>query len=801
MKTVTIILVFILFAGSAIPQDQITQTLRGVILDKNTGVPLPGANIIIIGSDPVVGTSSDVNGRFKIENLPIGRIGIKVTYIGFEDVVLTGLNLISGKELIIDISMEEIAVMSKEVVITASSDKSKPINEMAVVSSRAFTVEESERYAGSRNDVARMASNFAGVRGTDDSRNDIIIRGNSPSGLLWRLEEVDIPNPNHYGATESTGGPVSILNNNQLANSDFMTGAFPAEYGNAVSGVFDLKMRNGNDEKHEFLGQIGFNGLEFGAEGPVSKKNNSSYLVNYRYSTLELFDLLGVEFGTGTAIPKYQDFSFKVNLPNTKAGSFSVFGLGGKSDISFMNSEKDTSENKLDFYSGESFDLINGSDLAVLGISHRYLINNTTYTKFTLAVTYHNFHVVIDSISPTEHTILPYFRNSHKETKFFANMVINKKLNTRHTLRGGFTISRMNYEFTDSIYSDDYDRFDVITDFDGVSWLFQPYFLWQYKISNDLSLNSGLHYQQFFYNDTWFVEPRLGVNWKFKSNQSLSFGYGFHSQLAPITVYFDQTRLPDGSYYKPNKQLDMTRSQHFVLGYDWSPTSTIRLKTETYLQYITNAGVNGHEEDSYSVLNQGANFYVFSPDTLVNDGRGLNYGLEITLEKFLSNGLYYLVTGSLYNSKYSGSDGVWRNTAFNGGFVFNGLLGKEWTLGKDPEKRKKRQYLFLADIKATYAGGQRYTPATALQTGENDYVAIYDDDNAYSSQFTNYFRTDLRIAIKQNSRKIAMEWAIDIQNLFDIQNIYSQSFNTSTGETEYTYQMGLLIIPQFKIIF
>ena len=752
MKRILLLISVLLVTFSLFSQNQLTQTIRGTVIDKNTKIPLPGANIILLNSDPIIGTSADLNGKFRLENIPLGRAGIKVSYIGFNEAILNNLNLISGKEVILKIEMEEQAIMSEEVIITAHFEKSQAINEMSTVSARGFTVEETERYAGSRNDVARMASNFAGVHGSDDSRNDIIIRGNSPSGLLWRYEGVDIPNPNHYGASESTGGPVSILNNNQLANSDFMTGAFPAEYGNALSGVFDLKMRNGNDENHEFLGQIGFNGLEFGAEGPISKKNGSSYLINYRYSTLELFDLMGIDFGTGTAIPKYQDFSFKVNLPQTKLGSFSIFGLGGKSDISILDSKTDTTEEVLDFYGGEGFDLINGSDMAVLGISHTWLINNTTYSKLTLAGTYHDFRVTIDSLSPEDYNLHPYFRNSHKEQKLFVNYFLNKKFNSQHSLKAGFTVNFAKYDFIDSAFIDQDNRFKTVTEFEGNTQLFQPYLQWQYKISNSVTLNTGVHYQQFFYNDTWSFEPRAGIKWQAQPNQTFSFGYGYHSQLAPITLYFNTVRLPNDAYQYTNKNLDMTHSQHFVLGYDWNINSNLRLKSEVYYQYISNAGVDGNKSNSYSTLNQGANFYVWSPDTLINNGTGNNYGLELTLEKFLSNGLYYLVTTSFYDSKYKGSDGINRNTAFNGNYILNGLIGKEWVLGRKPGKKIKKQMLFLVDIKTTFAGGQRYTPIIPVQTGEN-WAATYDDDNAYLEQFDDYFRTDFRIAFKTKLQK------------------------------------------------
>lgn len=801
MKKAALVIALLIFSYISYGQDNITQTIRGSIIDKNTKVSLPGANVIVLQTDPILGVSSDENGNFRLENIPIGRVGLKISYIGYKELFMTGLNLQSGRELILDIEMDEMAIMSEEVVITAEYEKTATVNEMATVSARSFTVEETQRYAGSRNDVARMASNFAGVRGTDDSRNDIIIRGNSPSGLLWRLEGVDIPNPNHYGATESTGGPVSILNNNQLANSDFLTGAFPAEYGNALSGVFDLKMRNGNNEKHEFMGQIGFNGLELGAEGPISKKSGSSYMINYRYSTLEFFNLLGIDFGTGTAVPKYQDFSFKINLPKTKLGSFSIFGVGGISDIEILDSKQDTTEESLDFYGGEGFDLINGSDMAAVGLTHRYLINSSTYTNLIIAGTYHNFHVTIDSISPEDFSILPYFRNSHKEQKLFANFYLNKRLNSHHSLKGGVIFSYYYFDFIDSVFIDEENHFRTLTEFDGPSQLIQPYIQWQYKINNELTLNTGLHYQQFFLNNSNSLEPRLGVKWFFRPNQSLSAAYGFHSQLAPITVYFNQELLADGSYISPNRNLDMTHSQHIVAGYDWNIGNNFRLKTEAYYQWISNAGVDGNKQNSYSILNQGANFYVWTPDTLSNEGTGSNYGLELTLEKFLSHGLYFLITNSFYQSKYTGSDGVERNTAFNGNFILNGLIGKEWILGKNSDKKKKKQLLFLADLKTSYAGGQRYTPISSEQVGPGDYVANYDDDDAYSEQFDNYFRTDLRIALKQNSKKTSMEFALDIQNLFNVKNIYSQQFNSKTGEVEYVYQLGIMVIPQFRIIF
>ncbi|HSL87489.1 MAG TPA: carboxypeptidase-like regulatory domain-containing protein, partial [Bacteroidales bacterium] len=378
MRTYFIPILFVIFLfliSSTSQSQELTQTLRGRVLDAYTEQPLPGVTIIILGSDPLKGTSTDADGFFRIDNLPLGRISIKASFIGYKPEVLTNLLLISGRELVIDVRLEEQVFSLEDVVIRPDPRKDQPSNEMAAVSARSFTIDETERYAGSLGDPSRMATNFAGVSSVSDQRNDIIIRGNSPLGLLWRLEGVEIPNPNHFGSLGSTGGPISMLNNNLLANSDFYTSAFPAEYGNALSGAFDLRMRNGNNQSNEFMGQVGFNGLELGAEGPLPGKNKASYLINFRYSTLELLHALGMSFGTGAAIPKYKDLSLKLNIPLDK-GRISMFALGGDNRIAMLDSEGDDAQ-----YGFSGTDLYYHNKMGVAGLSYvRYITDDARFT-------------------------------------------------------------------------------------------------------------------------------------------------------------------------------------------------------------------------------------------------------------------------------------------------------------------------------------------------------------------------------------------------------------------------------------
>lgn len=787
-------------AGSAeVP----VQNIRGRVTDKITQISLPGASIIILNTNPLVGIVTDSEGNFRLNKVEVGRVSLKISFMGYKDVVLSNLSLNTGKELFLEIEMEENVILQKGVEVKANRDKSQTNNEMTTVSSRGFTVEETQRYAGSRNDVARMASNFAGITGSSDARNDIVIRGNSPIGLLWRLEGIDIPNPNHYGSPTSTGGPVCMINNNVLSNSDFMMGAFPAEYGNAISGVFDLKMRNGNNEKHEFLGQVGFNGVEAGVEGPVNREKGASYLANYRYSTLSVMEAMGVDLGTGTGIPYYQDGTFKLNFPRTSIGSIAVFGLGGVSDIKIWDSKKDTTKDKLNFYGGDGFDITNGAKMFTGGIIHTILAGKNAYFRSSLAASYHRFKTNVDSLNPETYEKFNVYTNDLIETTYSGSVSFTQKISSRSNIKTGVTVKNMGFDLSEGQLFRTANEFRPIGDFNGSSMLWQSYLQHQFKFTSKLTLNYGIHYQYFTFNSTSSLEPRIGLKWEYAGNRSLNFGYGLHSQLLPISVYYRQTLMPDNQYQRLNQDLEMMKSQHFIVSHDWTINERLRFKAEAYCQFITGAGVNKSKPSTFSLLNEGANFGMSTPDTLKATGTGKNYGIELTFEHFLNKGLYYLVTFSLYDSKYKGSDGVQRNTAFNGNYIANALIGKEFALGSKNTGKKVANTISF-DVKANLAGGQRYIPFTTEKdpfTNYTTYRPVYDYNEAYTKKFRDYFRTDLKITYRRNGRHITQEFALDIQNLLDNQNIYSERFNSKTGEKSFIYQTGRLIIPQYRIIF
>ena len=797
MKKIIIFLITLtVFFAPNIYAQNITKSVRGQVIEKQTLMPLPGATVILLETDPIVGTTTNADGYFVLENVPVGRLSIQVRYIGYHTAALNNLNLIAGKELVVMIEMEEKVDNLDEVVITATR-KGETINSMTTISARTFSVEETQRFAGAMNDVSRMAANFAGVSTSNDALNDIVIRGNSPSGLLWQLDGVDIPNPNHFGQMGATGGPVSMLNNNVLANSDFMIGAFPAEYGNALSGVFDLRMRNGNYDKHEFLGQVGFNGFEFGAEGPIFKNSNSSYIINYRYSTMGVMQAMGIDFGTGTALPNYQDLTFKFNFITKKIGKISVFGLGGISDINFLYSERDTTEDEENFYAYDNRDILSKSKMGVIGITHTLIINSTTYSKLILGASVMYNENVVDSVSTVTNIPRSYYQSSFTDTRIFGKFYVNKKLNSKNNFRVGVDVKRIGMNLADSVYNASKDRFVTMVDINDYTYLYEAYIQWQYKLSDNLVFNPGIHYQQLALNNSKSLEPRFGVKWHLSNTQSLGFAYGLHSITQPLTVYFKQVELPDLNYFLPNKNLDFTKSNHFGLGYDIYFKENLRFKAEVYYQDIFNALVE-QKESAYSSLNNNS-FTRFSPDSLQNAGTGYNYGLEMTFERFLDKGLYYLITASIYESKYKGSDGVLRNTALNGNYVFNALAGKEFELFSQKQNARHKKFITI-DAKITYAGGLRYTPVDVEKSMSNHQTEL-DETRPFSEQFDPYFRADIRIGFRLDGKKVSQEMAIDIRNVTNHKNPYMMVFNTTTGEEAMINQLGIYPIAQYRIIF
>lgn len=767
-----------------------TQTIRGVVIDKQSQSQLPGANIILVGSNPLKGSVSDSEGRFKITEVEPGRYEVKISFIGYKEIVLPNVIVTSGKEVVLEVGMEE-NVNSLEEIIVSSNKKNETTNEMVSVSGRSFSMEEVNRYAGGRSDPSRLAANFAGVSSPDDSRNDIVIRGNSPTGVLWRIEGLNVPNPNHFSTIGTTGGPVSAINTNVIKNSDFFTSAFPSEYGNANAGVFDLGFRTGNSEKREHTFQIGaLTGIEAMTEGPINKQKGSSYLIAYRYSFTGVAQKLGIPIGTA-ATPFYQDISFKINGGQTKIGKFTLFGLGAKSHIDFLHSKIDST----DLFANPSKDSYFTSDIGIIGLKHFIKVNDRSYVNTVIGATYNGTNYLEDNVATDVKPLQRNVENKTSQLHYSINSSFNSKVNSKLFIKTGI-ISEVINLVLNARAKDSNDVWKKYWDFNDYTVLHQAYAQAKYRFTEKLTLNIGMHAQLLTLNNSSSFEPRVGLKYQLNQKHSLSCGYGMHSQMQPTDVYFYRTLKSDGTYESSNKNLDFTRSQHFVIGYDVLPIKDWRIKTEVYYQLLSNIPVT-QTPSSFSMLNAGASFLPNDQSNLKNSGTGSNYGAELTVEKFFSQGYYVLMTGTLYESKYKGSDNVERNTAFNGKFVYNILGGKDFKIGKE-----KRNVISLG-IKMTQAGGRYYTPVDLAASQAINSQVLQGDAYAYSQRNPDFFRLDFKAGFTLNSKKIKLSqsWSLDIQNVTNNKNVFAQRYNPVNNTINTAYQIGFFPNFVYKIQF
>jgi hypothetical protein len=760
---------------------QITQTIRGTVYDQDNQMPLIGATVVVSGSDPIIGSVTDIDGNFRLTGVPIGRVTLLIKFVGYEDRTMPNLLINSAKEEILNITLTESINTLEEITVTAQA-KGETLNEMAMISAHTFSVEETQRYAGSFDDPARMVVAFAGVNGDAEGNNDIIVRGNSPKGILWRLEGIAIPNPNHFAGEGSTGGPINALSSKMLSNSDFFTGAFAAEYGDATSGVFDMKLKSGNNEQREYTGSMSTLGLDMTAEGPFKIGQRASYIANYRYSTLELLDKAGiVDFG---GVPRYQDMSFKINLPVNAKHNFALFGLGGISAIDTEDTDSEDEDHIIGKFSGKH-------KLGVLGLSHTFQINDDMYIKSSLAGTGSDdsFHYAIPNEADEFYTIED---GTISKSSLIAASTFNYKLNAKNKIESGIIYTRLNFNMDADEWDFEKDKLVNELSEKGSATTFQAFASWKYRINEELSMINGLHYIQFALNNNFSIEPRLALKWQFSEKQSFNTGIGLHSKLEGVSTYLAKQYSDDGTFIQPNKDLEITKAAHFIIGYDNQITSNTHLKIETYYQHLYDVPVEDSENSAFSLLNRSEGY---TTRRLVNEGSGRNFGVELTVERYLHNGLYYMGTVSLFRSLYTAKDGTERKSAFDNNYVANLIGGKEFRVGK-PTKNK----VFFVNTKLALIGGKRFSPID-LEASAALGSEVTDELNPFSRKGDDIFRIDFAFGLRRNRKRTTTELKFDVQNILNNQTVVGEEYIQVTKSISKSTQLGMLPTISYKISF
>ena len=765
----SVILLFCLSIFHAGFAQNLEQTIRGKIMDKQTLELLSNVTVKLVPGNHV--SFSDSLGRFYFHKIPLGRYSISFSRLGYLPASIPNLELRSGKEINLPIELEEAPQFLREVIVVSERAKDRAKNEMAMVSTRQFSVTEANRYAGGFQDPARMTLNFAGVTNAgSDQNNEIIIRGNSPKGLLWRMEGIEIPNPNHFGDGQgSTSGIISMINSTSLANSDFMSGAFPAEYGNASSGVFDLRFRRGNNEKREWMAQLSVVGIDVASEGPIGK-NGGSYRAGARYSTLELLLKSGlININSGNFKPAYRDLNYTIDIPLKKAGLLTFWGLAGANDT---EDEKSTTKD----YSN--------SAMGAFGLSYK-LPFKKGHLSTVLALTTESANV----------SKIELMANAWKTTRDqlyrYPNVRLNAtyvyKWNASLTAKFGINISQLSFELKD-------DRWDGKKIVNYLNESNSTYYIQQFgqiikKWTPVFQTTFGLHAYQFELNQSKAIEPRMAISIDNHSGGRFGVGIGWHSRIEPISTYLFKKYIANGNFFQPNKNIKPSQALHQVVSYDQRIGENTRLKVEAYIQNINQVPIDTAMNGLFSLVNYTSGI---PNQVLENTGKGINKGIELTLERFLADNFYYLVTASLFDSKFQNKDLVWRNTQFNNLFAGNILVGKDFQLAKQKSLSINVRYLLR--------GGNRYIPINLAESIKRN-ATVNVPAKAFESQYPNFERYDFSLAYRINKLNHTWSFRLDLQNIFNTKNIIEERYDSNVKGLSYRFALPLIPIMSSQLEF
>jgi hypothetical protein len=758
-----------------------SQTIRGTIKEASIGVPIPGASISI-ETDPSLQTITDASGQFSLLNVPLGRHKILITAKGYKPIQLSNIEVDAGKEQILTLSMEEEIQELKTITITNRRDKSAPVNALSLVSARSFSAEETGRYAAGINDLSRIATGFAGVSNNSSDGNAIIIRGNAPNGLLWRLEGVDIPNPNHFARVGTAGGAISMLSAQLLDKSDLVMGAFPAEYGNALSGVFDIHLRKGNNQKREHTLAISTMGVDFATEGYFSKKYKGSYLLNYRYNYLELIRKMGIALTE--AETHFQDLSFHVHLPAGKIGTFSIFGFGGSGQ-----QEQIASRDSLEWTTQPSKrnGWLDAVKAGATGITHELLIGKKIRLRNVLSINAFSYRDDNNRLNRFNAPLTIERTNRFDEWNSVLSSTLHYKINSRHLLKSGIYTTEKNFYLRQRELSGTTLQNRTLNE--GETHLLNAFIQWKWDITPALRFQAGLHRQQLALNNTSSTDPRVGLRWKTGNKTQLSAAYGHHAQIQPMGNYFARGKIGNDTIL-PNRSLQFSKAHHYVLGLEHQVNKNLKFRSEVYYQHLYDVPVSASTRTNFSLINMDDDFTI---QALANNGKGKNYGLELTLERSWNDNIYFITTLSLYQSRYLPSDNIWRNTRYNSNNSFTLLTGKEWQF-----RKTKKPQSFALDIRMMHTGGVRVTPIDIGRSIQQKRT-VYDNTRLYEQKLRSFFRLDVQLKWKVQYASMTGALILGVQNATGQDNPVSHSFNATTNSITYRFLFGFLPVFGYKV--
>ncbi|MEO8067874.1 MAG: TonB-dependent receptor [Flavobacteriales bacterium] len=756
---------------------QTTAILAGRVTDAASSLGLAQASVEVVIGDTSFTAISDSLGYFRLDGLPTGIVAVSGSMPGYGSAVENDVWLRSGKPEHVDLRLP------REGKVLPEATVHRTVTVYPAAGAYDLTVEKSLRYPATFFDPARLASAYPGVSATNDQANHFSVRGNSPNANAWLLEGVEIVSPNHTGnaGTPSdqptfSGGGTTMLSAQMLGNSHLYTGSVPVQFGNALGGVMDMRLRRGANDRPRFTAQAGLIGIDLSTEGPFAKGGKASYLINYRYSTLGLLGAMGVALGDEAIT--FQDLAFNVATPIGRRAWLNVFGMGGMSSNRFDAKEEterefDKDERNIDYE----------SNMGAAGLSSTVALGERAQWRTTVAWSEGEQERLEEMAQLSTGVVVRVDQTRLRERKVSGYTEVQGALGSllTYTIGGSameHTVDRIGFSFRQ----------------ENTAWLFRPFADLRVAVSERVSVSTGAAWSHFTFNGSSVLQPSIGVQCVVLRKAVVSLTAESRAQLPQMQLY------STGTAEAPvNHDIGLSRSSELVaaLSLPLGSGATL-LHIETFYQQLTDIPiadtrlVDDAGIGTYSMVNawDEATFI-----NLVDSGDARNVGVELALARRMQRNWFYQVNTTIYDATYVDANGVERNARWNGQYIANLVLGREWAKQREGSKRT-----WGASIRANTMGGQYATPID-VELSRDAHTTVYDLSQAYTDQLGSIFRMDVRVYLKREHRNRTGMWALDLLNATNAQNEAFKYFDVRKDEVVTKYQLGLIPNLSYRIEF
>ncbi|MFZ9760353.1 MAG: TonB-dependent receptor [Candidatus Kapaibacteriota bacterium] len=726
--------------------ETVTGVLSGTILNGSTQSPIGGATIIVNGTK--IGTRSNAQGKFTLRSIPVGIISIKVSAIGFESRTLSDIAISSGKPSTITALLSESVVRLEETEVEASYFQRSP---ETITSTQLLNSEDVRRAPGVQEDVIRAVALLPGVNVTSAGRNDLIVRGGAPFENLFVVDNIEVPNINHFGSQGSTGGPLSLINIDFVREVSFSAGGFSSRFGDRVSSLTNISLREGNEER--FGGEVNFSATGFGiiAEGPISDKG--SYFVSARRSYLDLlFKALGFSF-----IPDYWDFQTKISYRLDENNSLSFLTIGALDKVTFNNDDEE------DRYSNSRINSPS-QDQYFSGLTWKHLITGSGmngYALFTLGRTYSAFNT-----AQRDSTLATLFNNSSKEGENSLRTDLFLQLSPGTEIIVGNIVkyaSLLDYD----LFLDPRFRRNLEGKPTGLS-VDSSFTAFRNATHATLVLNSdawkatiGMRLDYFdFLVETTYLSPRMTLSYALNPVSTINLSIGRYYQ-SPSFIWL----MGDPSN---QQQLKAIRADQIVLGYELQLAADLKFQIEGYYKWYGNYAARAFRPQAVLApagFDDVQNDIPFGLEPLISSSKGFARGIEAFIQKKMGEiPLYGLMSVTINESRFSGLDGIERAGAFDARVIFNIAAGyrfnENWEIS----------------AKFRYSTGAPSTPFIEDPNSPQYGQLNFAEYNA-GERLPDFHAMDFRLDRRWNFEGFLLITYIDIQNLYNRKNANNFRFD------------------------